>query len=81
MGPLSPGPLSPTSPISIPQHFFSREESQEIPETPGFKLLKDLSEHIERRTGQVTLKDVKNVKSRVHWRGQLSKGPKNQSVI
>ena len=52
IGPLSPGPLSPTSPSSIiPQHFFSREESREIPETPGFKLLKDLSEHIEKRTG------------------------------
>ena len=50
IGPLSPGPLSPTSP-TIPQHFFSREESREIPETPGFKLLKDLSEHIEKRTG------------------------------
>ena len=52
IGPLSPGPLSPTSPGPIiPQHFFSREESREIPETPGFKLLKDLSEHIEKRTG------------------------------
>ena len=50
MSPLSPGPLSPTTPI-IPQHFFSRENSHELPETPGFKLLKDLSDHIEKKTG------------------------------